>query len=55
MTMTSILIVVAVFGTVVAWVAFFVFKQKDRAEIINRLVHIEAELAQLRGKGGDIQ
>ena len=53
--MTSILIVVAVFGTFVAWLAFFIFKRKDRDEIINRLVRIETDVAELRKKGGDAE
>jgi len=49
--MTSTLMAVAVFGTFVAWLAFFIFKRKDRDEIISRLVSIETDVAELRKKG----
>jgi len=53
--MTWALVAVIVIGTFAAWLAFFVFKRKERAEIIIRLVLIETHVAELRKKGGDIQ
>lgn len=49
-------IVVALIGTLAAWLAFFLspasdrlaFKRKDRDEIISRLVRVESEVAELR-------
>jgi len=49
-------IIVALIGSFAAWLAFFLspaserlaFKQKDRDEIISRLVRIETEVAELR-------
>ncbi len=50
--MISTLIAVAVIGTLVALLAFFLFKGKAHQGIIARLVRVEKEVAELREKGG---
>jgi len=49
--MSVTLISVAVIGTFAAWLVLSLFKRKDRAEIISRLVRVETEVAEMRRKG----